>query len=319
MDSDWTEFDVSTAFFPVELQPAFMMSGPGSSAYVRLPNHRVVMDTSRKHPLAVVSKDYQLITNEQAFKMGRALMPRVFSVIRHQDMACLNVTMPATRSFCVIDLIDRIASFEPWRGERWTAFLRITNSYNRMRRLSFEIGFCRWICMNGMIFGAKSVTLSYTHSREKKDPTAEVARQLGKVRNMEYVLTKRLLNLRECPVPKAAMLAIACLAFGFKASESIMKNPRRAENLVLVRDHVQSLADEYFESAQGSAYDALNVLTDFASRPVGVISAASSTQALQRKAGRWVDEFPGRAAAHDFDIEDYADSAAETVAIMKAL
>lgn len=91
------------------------------------------------------------MTNQQAYDQASDIMKKVFQTTRLEDLICLNVTMPSSRSFCHIDLIHKDADFLPWENDKWTAFLRITNSYNRTRLLRFEPGFCRWICLNGMI------------------------------------------------------------------------------------------------------------------------------------------------------------------------
>ena len=116
-----------------------MLSGAPGSANVVLDRHFAVVDVERTRPFAVVTDDYELITNEQAFEQAEAVMRRVFNTTSIRDFECLNVTMPKTRSFCPIDLIHRSADFNPWEEDSWTAFLRISNSYNRTRLLRFEL------------------------------------------------------------------------------------------------------------------------------------------------------------------------------------
>jgi hypothetical protein len=165
-DSDpWTERDIRDAFFPVELRPIYVDRLDRSNDYRRLERHFAVMDLERGHAFAVVTDDYKLITNEKAYEMAAPTMKKVFRATEIEDLACFNITMPKSRSFCHIDLIHRRSDFAPWENDTWSAFLRITNSYNRTRRLRFELGFCRWICLNGMIFGAKSIEFSYSHTR----------------------------------------------------------------------------------------------------------------------------------------------------------
>ena len=149
----WKAKDPAEAFFPVEMRPLFMPTAEDLDKYQQLKRHFAVVDVERQHPFAVVTDDYELVTNKAAYDMAAEVMKKVFHTTQIGDMECLNITMPKTRSFCHIDLIHKTADFSPWEKDKWTAFLRISNSYNRTRLLRFELGFCRWICLNGIIFG----------------------------------------------------------------------------------------------------------------------------------------------------------------------
>lgn len=129
----------------------------GSNTFHHLERHFAVVDVEREHPFSVVTDDYELVTNKEAYDRAADVMKKVFHATQMNDMECLNITMPKTRSFCHIDLIHKAADFSPWEKDKWTAFLGISNSYNRTRLLRFELGFCRWICLNGMVFGGKNI------------------------------------------------------------------------------------------------------------------------------------------------------------------
>ena len=53
------------------------------------------------------------------------------------------------------------------------------------------------------------------------------------------------------------------------------------------KSRVQELAIQYFKDMGENGYAALNILTDFATRPVGYISVNQSIDSLQNKAGEW--------------------------------
>ena len=128
----WKAVDPGVAFFPVELRPLFMMSGKTAqqqpalfeeNSLVKLPRHFAVVNIENNHPFAVVTDDYELVTNRQAYSRSQEIMRRVFNVTKLEDMVCFNVTMPKTKSFCHIDLIHQSADFSPWEKDNWTAFL----------------------------------------------------------------------------------------------------------------------------------------------------------------------------------------------------
>jgi hypothetical protein len=194
-DRGWEPRDLAEAFFPVEMRPLFMPTALGLDRYLRLGRHFAVVDVERERPFAVVTDDYELVTNKAAYEMAAEVMKKVFHTTQLGDMACLNITMPKTRSFCHIDLIHKPADFSPWAGDKWTAFLRISNSYNRTRRLRFEVGFCRWICLNGMIFGSKSIEFSYAHTRRGMERIDRFVKNIGDIRKLETALTEKLHQL----------------------------------------------------------------------------------------------------------------------------
>jgi hypothetical protein len=164
----------------------------------------------------VVTEEYKLVTNEAAYVMADEVMQKVFHTTQLSDMECLNITMPKSRSFCQIDLIHNTADFSPWERDKWTAFLRISNSYNRTRPLRFELGFCRWICLNGIIFGSKSVEFSYAHTRRGMDRVDRFAENIGDIRQLETALTERMHHLKRYHVPPREMLPLLCRAFDIR-------------------------------------------------------------------------------------------------------
>lgn len=304
--------NLDAAFFPVELRPVGMSTGVGKDSWKPLDHHRVVVDTQRQRAFAVVTRDYELITNRAAVEMAQVLMHRVFKATTMTDMACFNLVMPKTRSFCHIDLVHKSAVFEPWEHDRWSAFLRITNSYNRTRRLRFEIGFCRWICRNGIIFGRHSIEFSYSHSRPALEKVNRLAQSLGHIHDLEQNMINHLQALRSLPMRSGDMLALACKVFEVRWRDNLSLSPRRVEEVKAFRDQIVGSATAYFEEMGSNAYAALNVLTDYASRPSGVISPEARLHGLQRRAGQWADSFIEDARLNEFNMDDYLGLSVET-------
>jgi hypothetical protein len=301
----WEPRDPSVAFFPVEMRPLFMQNLGGAVGYQKLKRHFAVVDVQREHSFSVVTEDYELVTNEAAYKKAAEVMGKVFHTTKMSDMECLNVTMPKTRSFCHIDLIHKSSDFSPWAQDRWTAFLRISNSYNRTRLLRFELGFCRWICLNGMIFGSKSIEFSYAHTRGAQDQVARFVENIGDIRRLEAKLTEKLHQLKRYHVPEREMLPLLCRAFDIKATKDVLDKKKRVDDLVALRDQAERLTKAYFSEMGAHGYAALNVLTDCASRPTGVIAPEASMHGLQQKAGNWMDDFISAIQHPEFSFDSY--------------
>src|SRR5581483_6127736 len=114
---------------------------------------------------AVVSSNYKLITNDDALKMGKEIHKRLFKDANADTFDIFKIISPHTKSFCQIDIIDKNYKFNIWQKEIFVPFVRIHNSYNRSHSLQFDIGFCRKLCTNGVIFEQQIVKLKYAHTK----------------------------------------------------------------------------------------------------------------------------------------------------------
>lgn len=306
-DEDINGADLKDVLFPVEMRPVFVAPSYPSNSQIRLPRHCAVVDAERDHVFAVVTDSYRLVTNDEALYLAGEIMERVFKLVTMSDMRCFNITMPNSRSFCHIDLVHAKRAFEPWEEEKWSPFLRVTNSYNRTKKLRFELGFCRWICRNGMIFGSRSVEISDAHSHAGLNRIRydKIAGDLGSINALEAHFMGQLQNLRRYHVPPSIMPALFCKVFGVRVPPDVEEKPRRVEPLLSMACKLNDLTSEYFDSMGHHAYAALNVLTDFATRPDGVISVASSMHNYQVETARWMEDFLNQIASSSFDFDHY--------------
>lgn len=315
----WKARDPAEAFFPVEMRPLFMPTADDLDKYQKLMRHFAVVDVERQNPFAVVTDDYELVTNKAAYDMAAEVMKKVFHTTHVGDMECLNITMPKTRSFCHIDLIHKDANFLVDEKDEWTAFLRITNSYNRTRRLRFELGFCRWICLNGMIFGSKSIEFSNAHTRSGTFKIERYMDQIGDIRKLEAALVEKLHRLKRYYVPQEEMLPILCSAFDIKVTRDVLEKKRRVDYLVTLREQARTLTNSYFSKMGPHGYAALNVLTDYASRPNGLIAPEANIHVLQQKAGSWMDDFISAIQSSDFSFDSYLADYRQTAELIESL
>jgi hypothetical protein len=322
MDKHRKEIDKREIFFPVVLRPIYIKSDARDKLFPnmeRLPKHHAVVDVEHNRVLSVVSDKYKLLTNEDAYKLSETIMKQVFNVIRFEDMVCFNYVMPKTRSYCHIDFIHNGSSFQAWETDSWTAFLRITNSYNRTRKLRFEIGFCRWICMNGLIFDSKSVELSYVHSSLEIKKIEQFAEKLGDIRNLEKEFLESIHSLKRYYIPEPMMLPLACRVFQISIDEKGTIEGKRLENFQKLRQSIESLTRKYFSEMGPHGYAALNVFTDFASRPSGLVAPVNRINTFQSRCGNWMQEFIKAVQSPNFSLDSYLSKEIQTANILRDL
>lgn len=307
--------DINKAYFPVEVKLLFVQDKQQLDSYSALSSHVAITDLENNRVFAVVTKNYKLVTNKQAVDLGKDVFSRVFSGIKFEDLQCFNVTMPSTRSFCHIDLIHKDSDFEPWEQDTWTPFIRVTNSYNKTKLLRYEIGFCRWACKNGMILGAKSIEFKYTHDRSAKEKVARMAENLGDIKAIEQDFIRKLRSIKEIDFSKSLMFPLILKVFDINSdvtSGSIKDKLKKLERLLELRNHIQSLADSYCQELGENGYSAFNLITDFATRPKGVISPETRINGYQSNCSKWIDDFTRQIKHPNFDASEYLQMQIET-------
>ncbi len=321
--------DISTALFPVEQRPVFMLDDTmqaelfdrtpaPTQQYTKIARFQAIVDIERKRPFAVVADNYRLVTNAEAIELGKQCFRKVFSQVTADGVEVFNIIMPKTRSFCHIDYIHNGAGFEPWKNDKWVPYLRVTNSYNRTKPLRFDLGFCRWICTNGMIFGGKSISFRYMHTHDAVGQTVEFKTTFGELQQLEKKFIEQVHNLQRYYVPAEVMLGLACKVFGIVATADDLRQPRRRDQLMGFRDQIRDLTDRYFKDMGPNGYAALNVLTDFASRPRVYISPEAMVDRLQKRSGDWVGTFLAAIEQKTFNFNDYLGESAKVAEVLAA-
>ena len=306
--------NIDAALFPVRLSDIYLTrpkpgqgnlfeDGEKSEVFEKVPRFKAVESVNNGYVFSVVAPDYKLVTNEEAIELGKACFRKIFNLVKMSEMQVFNVLMPKTKSYCHIDYIHSETNFSPFKNDQWFPYLRISNSYNRMFALNFDLGFCRWICKNGVIFGKRNIEFKYYHSKKATDPKVEFNLRAGELAALEARFIASLENLQRYHVPRNVMWALACKVF--EQGIPAISTPKQREIEKEKRSRVLALTNKYFDELGENGYAALNVLTDFATRPVGYISLEGQIDALQRKAGGWIEEFIEAIQSRDFSFETY--------------
>ena len=169
--------DLREILFPVELRALHFLDEKDRP--VVLDTHRAVINANTGQHLGVVGAGYRLVTNEEALKFGRQCASELFGAA-HSNLEIFNIHTPARPNFCRIDLIHKGYEVNVFRQEVYLPFLRLTNSYNASRALRFDIGYCRQLCLNGVIFESEVIEFRFPHSRVRIPETLDF--KLGKER-----------------------------------------------------------------------------------------------------------------------------------------
>ena len=179
----WEE-KLDEACFPVTLTEVYTGTKPRQAKRYRA---IVPLDTDSE-PLAIVTDRYRLVRNEDVIDLGYEAFERLFGLHRKNQMAVFNVVMTKTRgSFladfttpeldCEIPIPIQSGAASKLEEHRHVFFLRVMNSYNKTRAVRIEVGICRWICRNLMIFDKQSIQLRTPHHKTKQQLMDQIAQE----------------------------------------------------------------------------------------------------------------------------------------------
>ena len=218
---------IEDLMFPVELRPVYYTDTgcDGTRLQKKIPNSKVVVNRESGKPLGVVSKNYKLITNEEALEMGKQCCADLFGADVAGNIEVFNVNAPATGSYCHIDLLHRSYQMNLWdepdQSDIYIPYVRVTNSYNTSRALRFDIGFCRKVCLNGVIFGAETIRLTFSHVKHKLTNDIRFVLQKGKIGKLVEDFKSYTNKLKNYHIPRAQALKIIHALFRIKAESKI--------------------------------------------------------------------------------------------------
>ena len=295
--------DVGELLGPVEMRRLLCEDGEGGLRPVA--SHRAIVERASGKPLGVVGAGYRLVTNEEAFGFGRDCAAQLFGATA-ADMEVFNVSAPASRSFCHIDLVHRAHEVCLLEKEIYLPFVRVTNSYNTTRALRFDVGYCRKICLNGVIFGNRSIRFAFPHSREgmRGRPSFEAGAHMLEALRQSFIGTaERLMGFH---VSRDDALALVFRGLGLPLPpEASSKGPAR-DTFLALRDAARERFERYEGSLGSNAYAAFNAMTDFASHPPDVPRFRRTPHSLQAAAGEWAEEFGNMLATDNaFDLRSH--------------
>lgn len=291
--------ELKEVFFPVEEQP--ISWGEFMDSRNRIPRYKAIIDSKTKRTLSVVSSKYRLVRNIEAYEIADYVVRTVFNGKTLDDFECYNILMPKSKGSCRIDLIipNNFNTLFGNKDEIWTPFVRISNSYNRTMTLRYEIGFCRWICLNGVIFGQTGISFSITHTgsitRKEIDQLIKNAQaRIGSIGSLWAAFELKMEKLKSIALPSSSALAIFCKAFDISVNKDDISE---AQKVILANrtEQIVEASKQYFKDLGNNAYAMMNVMTDFASFPEWTPNPSLFVDGYQRKVGKWVDSF----------IEDY--------------
>lgn len=252
--------------FDVTLQPVYSEYVSKNLLFkqpISTNNYLAVVNQNSGNILSVVGKNYKLIPNKDALEMGKWLFKNLFPFVETDELIPYKVIAPNSLASVHIDLIHKNVNFKVWEQEEWLPFLRVSNSYNRNHTLSFEIGFVRKLCSNGVLFNKKTMKIKYTHSKSNK---MDIVTDVGVIKANQEIFMNQCQEIREIRIPREMMFPLVChimnINLDIPEDNSIMQKHKRIDSL---SGSVNDLVERYCNDKEPVGYDALSVVSDLVS------------------------------------------------------
>jgi hypothetical protein len=300
---------IEDILFDVQLQKLFAVPPSSSSQNnkgMELPQYKLVCREKTGQIISIVSNNYRLIPNKEALKMGIDVFKQLFPFIDEKELIPFRVIAPKSLASVHIDLIHKDVNFSVWEQETWLPFIRITNSYNRSYALSFEVGFVKKLCSNGVLFDKKTMKLKYTHDKNRE---IRLLNDIQEILKTSSLFGKQCQKLHGYNLSRNDMFPLLChiLKINLKVPDE-KKIVSKAMNLEKLNRIVLEQTAAY-EAINGlNAYTAFNVATDIVSHneKYKVIPGYYfNVRSFFTRPTVWMEDFSDKIAELDFSLDKY--------------
>jgi hypothetical protein len=252
-----------------------------------------------------------MVPNSKALEWAHQCCCLAFPETKPGEWQVTASDAPYTGSYCNIDLMHNTTALDfslvspQSRPEAFGPFVRVTNSYNGLRALTFDIGLYRKICKNGMIVPDAIIRFKYAHL--SRDIGQEIAFEIDHTRleKVKTVFNDYMEVLRECAVPRAYFLQLLHGVLHINEPKNITTDRKITDEWKSLSGHLEAMCYQYIQELGENAYSAFNAITDFASHPPQNRCVYRDRHSYQQLAGAWLSEFHKECRQKDFSLSDY--------------
>jgi hypothetical protein len=296
--------------FPVEECRVFVcLEDANGEHQLSVPDKKAIVTSSNSRVLGIVSRSYRLVTNREALDLGLQCCRIVFPETHPSEWNVMAVDAPETAGHCRIDFRHNSTaldfSFPPEQPDVFGPFIRVTNSYNTLRALAFDIGFFRKVCTNGLIAPDSIIQFKFTHQRRDIGDGIRFEFHQDRLAKLKTSFVEQINALRAVRVPREQHEPLIQAVLLLRPPEPLEPNTKEADEWKLLSRHVDELGGRYAEELGENAYAVFNAVTEFASHPPANRRVRRERHSLQRMAGAWLNSFSQRCRQPDFNLASY--------------
>lgn len=309
--------------FLVSEHPVYVITGNGDrEKRLLVRDKKALVNDRNQRVLGIVSQSYRVVSNAEAIDMAHQCCRAVFPETKEVEWQINQVDAPSTAGYCHIDLVHNTSLLEfkdvppDQKPDIFGPFIRVTNSFNGLRALGFDIGFYRKVCKNGLILPETVIRFKFSHSRQEIGKTLRFQVEKSRLDQLKMTFTESVAQLRSCAVelPQFEPLVCAVLqlrppksvaAEGLFDNEIVDSDKAAHPEWVALQKRLGDLNSRYANELGNNAYAAFNVVTEFASRPLINRCVRRDRHGMQRLAGAWLAGFNSACKQPGFSIANH--------------
>jgi len=305
---------IDDVLFPVEEHPVFAsIKTESGERRLAIPDKKAIVNCDSGRVLGVVSRGYRLVSNHEALDWACECCRTVFPETKPGEWEVRAIDAPGTGGHCFIDLAHNSTAldftFVPAkdRPDAFGPFIRVTNSYNGLRALAFDIGFYRKVCKNGMILPESVIRFKFTHLRSEIGETIQFEIAHEKLGKLKSSFGEYLQSLRDCKVDRSAFEPLVFAVLLLRKPKNAKPGNSAAADWGALQGHLKEMCDRYATELGQNAYAVFNAITEFASHPPDNRCIYRERHSFQRRAGAWLNDFSRVCREPDFELGEYID------------
>jgi len=178
-----------------------------------------------------------------------------------------------------------------------------------MYALSYELGFVRKLCSNGVVFDKQTIVIKINHSKGMEQLLVKA--DLSKFKEAKTSFINKMLSLRKFNIPKRKHFPLVCKCLGI-SKPMPNKMGEFDERIVDQFSRLKNVSDELsnlYVNAEGeTAYSLFNVITDLVSHQEeydNIPNYHLRPGSYSFKPTEWIEEFVSEIEKRSFDLEQY--------------
>ena len=171
--------------------------------------------------------------------------------------------------------------------------------------VTYDIGFQRKICKNGLIVPNSVIRFKFNHGRRDLGSKMrfDVARE--RVEKLKSDFDEFLGALRACAIPRVEFEPLAREVLSLQKPDELKANSREADAWAVLGNHLCVLSDRYAAELGENGYAVLNTITEFSSHPPVNRHVHRDRHGYQRLAGAWLVDFSQSCRQAGFMLPKY--------------
>jgi len=287
-----TELDA--LLFPVAQEKLYSLRADSEDELRPVEHHSAVVRRDTGKVLGIVGRHYKLVTHGEAVEMGRRCARELLGAGAQQPLEVFRVDALPDGSLCYVDLVHPSYRMNllgnTARAETYVPYVRVTNSYNALRALRFDVGFCRTLCANGVIFERETIQFRYSHTRQLEPDAVEFAIKAGQFQELAdrfagFVasMCQRPANDDDAEATFASVLRLPTRRVIVEQTDRFARARARA-----LRDRAWACLERYRVELGLNHYALFNAMTELARTLPGAPGIARDRHMLERDVGAWV-------------------------------